>query len=200
LDPAAICRSLDPTAVRELLTKIGDKWKIFVVLSLDLLGGRARFSELERAVPGISQRMLSSTLKNLERDGLVVRELFPELPPVSSMRSRTWGRAFCALRKDCSTGPRQIGSRSGKRSPNTMQDSLTHQEPMRGFKRSIQPGDDQMAHHSTTHSYVTFNIPPKALSSKKAMSLWGVVSLRAKGKSYRQVGRRIGMSPVVISW
>lgn len=81
LDPAAICRSSDPLAVRELLTKIGDKWTIFVVLSLDLLGGRARFSELERAVPGISQRMLSSTLKNLERDGMVIREVFPEVPP-----------------------------------------------------------------------------------------------------------------------
>ena len=68
-------------AIRELLTKIGDKWTIFLILSLDLLGGRARFSELERAVPWISQRMLSSTLKNLERDGLVIRELFPEVPP-----------------------------------------------------------------------------------------------------------------------
>ncbi len=81
LDPAAVRRSSDPMAVRELLTKIGDKWTIFLVLSLDLLGGRAQFSELERAVPGISQRMLSSTLKNLERDGLVIRELFPEVPP-----------------------------------------------------------------------------------------------------------------------
>jgi DNA-binding HxlR family transcriptional regulator len=81
LDPAAICKSSDPIAVRELLSKIGDKWTIFVVLSLDILGGRARFSELERAVPGISQRMLSATLKNLERDGLVTRELFPEVPP-----------------------------------------------------------------------------------------------------------------------
>jgi DNA-binding HxlR family transcriptional regulator len=81
LDPAAVCRSSDPMAVRELLTKIGDKWTIFIILSLDLLGGRARFSELERAVPGVSQRMLSLTLKNLERDGLVIRELFPEVPP-----------------------------------------------------------------------------------------------------------------------
>lgn len=81
LDPAAICRTSNPTAVRELLTKVGDKWTIFVVLSLDLLGGRARFSELERAVPGISQRMLSSTLKNLERDGMVIREVFPDVPP-----------------------------------------------------------------------------------------------------------------------
>ena len=81
LDPAAVCKSSDPMAVRELLTKIGDKWSIFLILSLDLLGGRARFSELERAVPGISQRMLSMTLKNLERDGLVIRKLFPEVPP-----------------------------------------------------------------------------------------------------------------------
>ena len=81
LDPAAVCKSSDPMAVRELLTKIGDKWSIFLILSLDLLGGRARFSELERAIPGISQRMLSATLKNLERDGLVIRELFPEVPP-----------------------------------------------------------------------------------------------------------------------
>ena len=81
LDPAAVCRSSDPIAVRELLTKIGDKWTIFLVLSLDLLGGRARFSVLERAIPGISQRMLSVTLKNLERDGMVTREVFPEVPP-----------------------------------------------------------------------------------------------------------------------
>lgn len=52
-----------------------------MILSLDLLGGRARFSELERAIPGISQRMLSMRLKNLERDGLVIRAHFPEVPP-----------------------------------------------------------------------------------------------------------------------
>lgn len=94
LDPAAVCRSSDPMAVRELLTKIGDKWTIFVVLSLDLLGGRARFSELERAVPGISQRLLSSTLKNLERDGMVVREVFPEVPPRVEYELTDLGRSL----------------------------------------------------------------------------------------------------------
>ncbi|WP_374547574.1 winged helix-turn-helix transcriptional regulator, partial [Rhodoblastus sp.] len=94
LDPAAICRSSDPMAVRELLTKIGDKWTIFVVLSLDLLGGRARFSELERAVPGISQRMLSSTLRNLERDGMVIREVFPEVPPRVEYEMTSLGRSL----------------------------------------------------------------------------------------------------------
>jgi len=51
------------------------------VLSLVRLpGSRARFSELERAIPGISQRMLTLTLRNLERDGLLIRELFAEVP------------------------------------------------------------------------------------------------------------------------
>ena len=60
LAPVAVCGSKDPAAVRELLTRIGDKWSIFLVLSLaKLLGGRARFSELQRAIPGISQRMLA---------------------------------------------------------------------------------------------------------------------------------------------
>lgn len=52
------------------------------MLSLSRLPGtRARFSELERSIPGISQRMLTLTLRNLERDGLITRELFPEIPP-----------------------------------------------------------------------------------------------------------------------
>ncbi|MDR3607782.1 MAG: helix-turn-helix domain-containing protein [Oligoflexia bacterium] len=82
LDPAYVCGHKDPAAVRELLTRIGDKWSIFLVLSLAKIhGSRARFSELEKSVPGISQRMLTLTLRNLERDGLVAREVFPEVPP-----------------------------------------------------------------------------------------------------------------------
>ena len=78
----SVCGHKDPGAVREVLTKVGDKWSIFLILSLaKLLGNRARFSELERSIPGISQRMLTMTLRNLERDGLVTRELFPEVPP-----------------------------------------------------------------------------------------------------------------------
>ncbi len=81
LDSASVCGHEDPQAVRELLTKVGDKWSIFLILSLaQLPGGRARFSELERAIPGISQRMLTVTVRSLERDGLLTRELFPEVP------------------------------------------------------------------------------------------------------------------------
>ena len=81
LDPVAICKSSDPIAVRELLSKIGDKWTIFVVLSLDLLGGPRTVFQTRTRSPRISQRMLSATLKNLEPDGLVTRELFAEVLP-----------------------------------------------------------------------------------------------------------------------
>jgi DNA-binding HxlR family transcriptional regulator len=95
LDPATVCGHKDPEAVRELLTKVGDKWSIFLILSLaKLLRNRARFSELERSIPGISQRMLTVTLRTLERDGLVTRELFPEVPPRVEYELTTLGRSL----------------------------------------------------------------------------------------------------------
>lgn len=66
-------------AVREVLNRVGDKWSVLVVA---LLGdGKKRFSELRRSIEGISQRMLTLTLKGLERDGLVTRTLYPTIPP-----------------------------------------------------------------------------------------------------------------------
>ena len=66
-------------AVREVLNRVGDKWSVLVVA---LLGdGTKRFSELRRAIEGISQRMLTLTLKGLERDGLVTRTMYPTIPP-----------------------------------------------------------------------------------------------------------------------
>lgn len=66
-------------AVREVLNRVGDKWSVQIV---DLLGdGAMRFSDLRRSIEGISQRMLTLTLRGLERDGLVTRTVFPEIPP-----------------------------------------------------------------------------------------------------------------------
>lgn len=67
------------TPVREILAKIGDKWSILTIMMLS--GGTRRFSELQRGIEGISQRMLTLTLRGLERDGLVMREVFPTIPP-----------------------------------------------------------------------------------------------------------------------
>ncbi|MCB1021057.1 MAG: helix-turn-helix transcriptional regulator [Acidobacteria bacterium] len=64
---------------REILTRVGDKWSVFIVASLG--EGAKRFSELKRAVGSISQRMLTLTLRGLERDGLVKRTVYPTVPP-----------------------------------------------------------------------------------------------------------------------
>lgn len=80
--PPLLCGHEDPVAFRELLTRVGDKWSIFSLLALSMLpGNRARFSELNRSLPGISEKMLSLTLRALEREGLVTREVFAEVPP-----------------------------------------------------------------------------------------------------------------------
>ena len=79
---ALMCKSEEMRAVREFMTKVGDKWSIMLVVMLARTPKhRARFSELQRMVDGISQRMLTTTLRNLERDGLLSREVFPEVPP-----------------------------------------------------------------------------------------------------------------------
>jgi DNA-binding HxlR family transcriptional regulator len=71
--------SSDCRAVNTVLARIGDKWSVLVVM---LLGdGSRRFSEIKRAVGGISQRMLTLTLRGLERDGLVTRTVFATVPP-----------------------------------------------------------------------------------------------------------------------
>ncbi len=66
-------------AVHEVLSQIGDKWTVLVVRALN--DGPRRFSELKRDVDGISQRMLTLTLKTLERDGFVTRTVYPTIPP-----------------------------------------------------------------------------------------------------------------------
>ena len=65
--------------VRGLLDRIGDKWSLLVLGMLQ--GGPQRFTTLLRGIDGISQRMLTLTLRHLERDGLVHREVFPVVPP-----------------------------------------------------------------------------------------------------------------------
>ena len=65
--------------VREVLGRVGDKWSALTIARLGT--GTQRFSHLRRDIDGISQRMLTVTLRNLERDGLVSRQIFPEVPP-----------------------------------------------------------------------------------------------------------------------
>ncbi|RKG58066.1 transcriptional regulator [Corallococcus sp. AB011P] len=69
----------DCVATREILSLVGDKWSVMVIVNLG--EGPVRFSELKRAIEGISQRMLTLTLRNLERDGLLTRTVHPTTPP-----------------------------------------------------------------------------------------------------------------------
>ncbi len=68
--------------MQELLSRLGDKWSMLVIIALAKADdNRLRFSELMREVNGISQRMLTTTLRHLERDGILSRHLYPEVPP-----------------------------------------------------------------------------------------------------------------------
>ncbi|HEX3994385.1 MAG TPA: helix-turn-helix domain-containing protein, partial [Acetobacteraceae bacterium] len=69
----------DCRGVASVLARVGDKWSVLVIMLLG--GGPRRFNELKRMIGGISQRMLTLTLRGLERDGLVTRTVFPTIPP-----------------------------------------------------------------------------------------------------------------------
>jgi DNA-binding HxlR family transcriptional regulator len=80
---------------REMLDRVGDKWSLLVIAMLEQRPtARARFSELKRSIPGISQRMLTATLRSLERDGLLIREIYAEVPPRVEYELTPLGRRF----------------------------------------------------------------------------------------------------------
>ena len=80
---SATAATHDPLGCRahEVLARVGDKWSVYVIHVLGEAGTPLRFSELRRRVEGINQRMLAVTLRSLERDGLVSRAMYPEVPP-----------------------------------------------------------------------------------------------------------------------
>ena len=84
----------DCRAISELLSRVGDKWTVLVVNLMG--GGPKRFSEIKREVGGISQRMLTLTLRALERDGLVTRTVTPSIPPRVDYELTALGRSLLA--------------------------------------------------------------------------------------------------------
>jgi DNA-binding HxlR family transcriptional regulator len=87
-DPAnPVCRTIST-----LLSRIGDKWTVLVVSELG--EGSKRFNELRRQIPSVSQRMLTLTLRNLERDGLVNRTVTPTIPPRVDYELTELGRSL----------------------------------------------------------------------------------------------------------
>ena len=87
-DPSnPVCRTIST-----LLSRIGDKWTVLVVQTLG--SGSKRFNELRREIPSVSQRMLTLTLRNLERDGLVNRTVTPSIPPRVDYELTELGRSL----------------------------------------------------------------------------------------------------------
>ncbi len=92
MEPRHTHLSSDCRAISDVLARIGDKWTVLVV---SLMGsGPKRFSEIKRSVSGISQRMLTLTLRALERDGLVTRTVYPTNPPRVEYGLTTLGRSL----------------------------------------------------------------------------------------------------------
>ncbi len=79
MKPSQVHLPADCRAISDVLSRVGDKWSVLVVTRLG--GGPMRFNELRRSIGGISQRMLTLTLRGLERDGLITRTVFPTIPP-----------------------------------------------------------------------------------------------------------------------
>lgn len=77
--------------VRDVLDRVGDKWSSLILLTL--AASSQRFSGLNRSVPDISKRMLTQTLRNLERDGFISRHVFPTKPPSVEYRLAPLGRS-----------------------------------------------------------------------------------------------------------
>jgi len=82
----------DCERINEVLTRVGDRWSVLVIISLSEYG-TLRFNELKRNL-GISQRMLSLTLKKLERDGLVDRTYYPTIPPKVEYKLTSMGKSL----------------------------------------------------------------------------------------------------------
>ncbi len=81
--------------IRDVLDRIGDKWSVLVIV--ELANGPRRFRQLQRAIDGISQRMLTLTVRRLERDGLVIRTVYPTVPAQVDYRLTQTGASLTHL-------------------------------------------------------------------------------------------------------
>jgi DNA-binding HxlR family transcriptional regulator len=85
----------DDCGIRDVLERLGDRWSVLVLVELSK--GVRRFRELERAIPGISQRMLTLTTKRLCRDGLIERTVYPTTPPQTDYRLTSMGESLAHM-------------------------------------------------------------------------------------------------------
>ena len=82
--------------VRNVLNRVGDKWSMLVLFTLESTP-TIRFKELQRNIPDISQKMVTTTLKTLEADGLIIRKAYPEIPPRVEYELTSPGKSLLPL-------------------------------------------------------------------------------------------------------
>lgn len=143
MDRTTVQDALNPDCpIRNVLARIGDKWSLLVIVTLS--GARTmRFGALQRAIPDISQKMLSVTLRTLEEDGYLTRQVYPEVPPrveysLTSRRAVTAGVHRSARR----VGQCEYG-RYSQRPPDCARGAVTRRrDPFRcgtGDRRTTTP-------------------------------------------------------------
>ena len=82
------------SGVEQAFRMLEGRWKMVIIFHL-FDRGVLRFSELERAIPGVSQKMLIQQLRDLEQDGIVTRKVYPQVPPRVEYALTVWGQAMC---------------------------------------------------------------------------------------------------------
>ena len=101
--------------VENVLKLLEGRWKLIILFQL-FDGKVQRYSDLEKLIPGISQKMLAQQLRRLEADGIVARKLYPQVPPKVEYRLTEWGQSLCpaldallkwAERRDSGANPAQ---------------------------------------------------------------------------------------------
>jgi len=138
-------------AVSEVLSRVGDKWTVLVVIMLG--NGPKRFNELRRSLGSISQRMLTLTLRGLERDGLVTRKVFPTVParvrtdPTRTFLADAGQRAWCL-------GAAEPGRNSGRPPPLRSEGASARglSVPRRpALRRELKSGKFESGRHRAAH-------------------------------------------------
>jgi DNA-binding HxlR family transcriptional regulator len=91
---ADVTPQMAATGVETALRMLEGRWKMVIIFHL-FDRGTLRFSELERAIPGVSQKVLINQLRELETDGIVERKVYPQVPPKVEYRLSAWGEQMC---------------------------------------------------------------------------------------------------------
>lgn len=91
---ADVTPQMAASGIETALRMLEGRWKIVIVFHL-FDRGTLRFSELERAIPGVSQKVLINQLRELEKDGIVERQVYPQVPPKVEYKLSIWGQQMC---------------------------------------------------------------------------------------------------------